>query len=95
MAAKKLECVKVEKKGGISWVWLNRPEKRNAMSPQLHFEMDETLRELETDPETRCVVIAGAGGYFSATRRGARPRRKPPTAGAGNGSTSTTSRPSP
>lgn len=66
MAAKKLECVKVEKKNGITWVMLNRPEKRNAMSPQLHFEMDETLRELETDPETRCVVIAGNGGYFSA-----------------------------
>jgi len=66
MAAKKLTCVKVEKKGGIAWVWLNRPEKRNAMSPQLHFEMDETLRLLETDPATRCVVIAGAGGYFSA-----------------------------
>ena len=66
MAAKKMECVLVEKKNGISWVMLNRPEKRNAMSPQLHFEMDETLRELETDPETRCVVIAGNGGYFSA-----------------------------
>ena len=66
MAAKKMECVIVEKKNGISWVMLNRPEKRNAMSPQLHFEMDETLRVLETDPETRCVVIAGKGGYFSA-----------------------------
>ena len=48
---KRMKCVKVEKKGGISWVWLNRPEKRNAMSPQLHSEMDETLRELETDPD--------------------------------------------
>jgi len=66
MAAKKMECVLVEKKNGITWVMLNRPEKRNAMSPQLHFEMDETLRVLETDPETRCVVIAGNGGYFSA-----------------------------
>lgn len=53
MAAKKLKCVKVEKKGGIAWVWLNRPEKRNAMSPQLHFEMDETLRVLETDRRRR------------------------------------------
>ena len=66
MAAKKMECVIVKKENGISWVLLNRPEKRNAMSPQLHAEMDETLRELETDPETRCVVIAGNGGYFSA-----------------------------
>ena len=66
MAAKKLKCVKVQKKNGISWVMLNRPEKRNAMSPQLHFEMDETLRDLETDPATKVVVISGAGGYFSA-----------------------------
>jgi trans-feruloyl-CoA hydratase/vanillin synthase len=66
MAAKKLQCVKVEKKNGITWVLLDRPEKRNAMSPQLHFEMDETLRDLETDPDTRVVVIAGNGGYFSA-----------------------------
>jgi trans-feruloyl-CoA hydratase/vanillin synthase len=66
MAAKKLECVKVEKENGITWVLLNRPEKRNAMSPQLHFEMDDTLKALETDPETKVVVIAGVGGYFSA-----------------------------
>ena len=66
MADQPLECVKVEKENGITWVLLNRPEKRNAMSPQLHFEMDETLKTLETDPETRVVVIAGVGGVFSA-----------------------------
>ena len=66
MADKKLECVKVEKENGITWVLLDRPEKRNAMSPQLHFEMDETLKSLETDPETKVVVIGGTGGYFSA-----------------------------
>ena len=66
MAAKKLKCIKVQKKNGITWVMLNRPEKRNAMSPQLHLEMDETLRILETDPITKVVVISGAGGYFSA-----------------------------
>jgi trans-feruloyl-CoA hydratase/vanillin synthase len=61
-----LECVKVEKRDGISWVYMNRPEKRNAMSPQLHNEMLQTLEELEVDPDTKCVVIAGAGGNFSA-----------------------------
>jgi feruloyl-CoA hydratase/lyase len=66
MSGKNLQCVKVEKEGGITWVILNRPEKRNAMSPQLHFEMDATLAELETDSETKVVVIAGAGGSFSA-----------------------------
>ena len=61
-----LECVKVEKHNGISWVYLNRPAKKNAMSPKLHLEMDAVLEELETDADTKVVVIAGAGGNFSA-----------------------------
>ena len=61
-----LQCVKLEKHNGISWIYLNRPEKRNAMSPQLHAEMEQTLEELEVDPDTKVVVIAGAGGNFSA-----------------------------
>lgn len=58
--------VRVTKRDGISWVELNRPEKKNAMSPQLHIEMDRTLEFLETDPDTKVVVISGAGGNFSA-----------------------------
>jgi trans-feruloyl-CoA hydratase/vanillin synthase len=60
------QCVKVEKRDGISWVYLNRPEKKNAMSPQLHLDMDAVLEELETDPDTKVVVIAGAGDTFCA-----------------------------
>lgn len=66
MTDQKLECVKVEKENGITWVQLNRPQKRNAMNPRLHYEMDETLRTLETDTETKVVVICGAEGVFSA-----------------------------
>jgi trans-feruloyl-CoA hydratase/vanillin synthase len=62
-----LKYVKIEKNNdGITWVYLNRPEKRNAMSPALHEEMDATLAKLETDPDTKVVVITGAGGNFSA-----------------------------
>jgi len=60
------QCVKVEKRDGMSWVYLNRPEKKNAMSPQLHLDMDAVLEELETDPDTKVVVIAGAGDNFCA-----------------------------
>jgi feruloyl-CoA hydratase/lyase len=62
----RLECVSVEKSDGISWVYLNRPKKKNAMSPQLHREMDAVLEELESDADTKVVVIAGSGGNFSA-----------------------------
>jgi len=64
--AGKLKNVKVTIRKGIAWVMLNRPEKRNAMSPSLHYEMDDTLRDLESDPRVAVVVIGGEGGYFSA-----------------------------
>jgi trans-feruloyl-CoA hydratase/vanillin synthase len=60
------QVVRVEKYNGISTVYLNRPEKKNAMSPALHEQMDRTLEELEQDPDTKVVVIRGAGGNFSA-----------------------------
>ena len=66
MAAGESKYVKVKKADGITWVILNRPEKRNAMSPDLHYEMDATLAELETDPETQVLVLTGAGEAFSA-----------------------------
>jgi trans-feruloyl-CoA hydratase/vanillin synthase len=60
------KTVKIVKQDGISWVYLNRPHKKNAMNPTLHAEMDQTLQELEVDPDTKVVVIAGEGGNFSA-----------------------------
>jgi feruloyl-CoA hydratase/lyase len=60
------EAVKINKHDGISWIYINRPSKKNAMNPQVHIEMDQTLEELEHDPDTKVVVIAGAGGNFSA-----------------------------
>jgi trans-feruloyl-CoA hydratase/vanillin synthase len=66
MTTEKRKFVKVEKHDGIAWTYLNRPEKRNAMSPALHAEMSSLLDELEADPDTKVVVIAGAGGNFSA-----------------------------
>ena len=46
MTTKKYETIKVEKEDGITWVIFNRPDKRNAMSPQLHLDMDDALDDL-------------------------------------------------
>ena len=43
------KTVRVETEEGIGWVILNRPEKRNAMSPTLNSEMREVLKTLELD----------------------------------------------
>ncbi len=68
MAKKKeYSCVIVETDGeGITWIIFNRPEKRNAMNPSLHIEMEKILFELETDEETKVIVITGAGNSWSA-----------------------------
>ena len=50
----------------IAWVTFNRPEKRNAMSPALHFEMEDALMKLETDDACKVIVLTGAGNSFSA-----------------------------
>ena len=63
---KQYQCIKIEKDAGITWLILNRPEKRNAMSPTLHFEMNEALGELALDEETKVLIITGAGEAFSA-----------------------------
>jgi trans-feruloyl-CoA hydratase/vanillin synthase len=58
--------VRVEFEDGIAWVYLNRPDKRNAMSPQLNDEMIEVLDALEGDDRCRVLVLTGAGEAFSA-----------------------------
>lgn len=66
MAEYKYEFVKIRIHDGIAWAMLNRPDKRNAMSPQLHYDMDDALARLETDENVRVVVVSGEGGNFSA-----------------------------
>jgi trans-feruloyl-CoA hydratase/vanillin synthase len=58
--------VLVEFEDGIAWVSLNRPEKRNAMSPDLNAEMLLTLDALEMDERCGVLVLTGAGEAFSA-----------------------------
>jgi trans-feruloyl-CoA hydratase/vanillin synthase len=66
MADYNYENVKVKISDGIAWAMLNRPSKRNAMSPALHYEMDDALAKLEVDNDAKVVVVTGEGGNFSA-----------------------------
>ncbi|MCK2046208.1 p-hydroxycinnamoyl CoA hydratase/lyase [Chromohalobacter moromii] len=60
------QTVKVDVEDGIAWVALNRPDKRNAMSPTLNREMIDVLETLELDQETHVLVLTGEGEAFSA-----------------------------
>jgi len=58
--------VRLEVADGIAWVELNRPEKRNAMSPTLNAEMVDVLETLDADDTCGVLVLTGAGEAFSA-----------------------------
>ncbi len=58
--------VELDQQDGIAWVILNRPEKRNAMSPTLNKDMADVLETLELDPVAKVLVLTGAGESWSA-----------------------------
>jgi trans-feruloyl-CoA hydratase/vanillin synthase len=58
--------VTVEIENAVAIVTLNRPAKRNAMSPALHVEMADVLEKLRYETTSRVVVITGAGESFCA-----------------------------
>jgi trans-feruloyl-CoA hydratase/vanillin synthase len=58
--------VTVEMDGNVAVVMLNRPHKRNAMSPQLHVDMVDTLERLRYDDAAKVLVFTGAGESFCA-----------------------------
>ena len=63
----KWQTVKVDvDPDGIAWVILNRPQKRNAMSPTLNREMAQVLETLELDAGAKVLVLTGAGESWSA-----------------------------
>jgi trans-feruloyl-CoA hydratase/vanillin synthase len=65
-ATKAYETILIDKDKGITTITFNRPDQRNAMSPQLHMDMADAIDDLAVDPETEVLVITGSGKAFSA-----------------------------
>ena len=61
-----MALLRVEKNHGIATVYLNRPEKRNAMSFALLKELVATAKKIEKDRSIRCVILTGEAQVFSA-----------------------------
>ncbi len=55
----------VERDGHVATLWLDRPEKRNAMGPGFWEGLPGVMQELGDDPEVRAVVVAGRGPAFT------------------------------
>jgi enoyl-CoA hydratase/carnithine racemase len=60
------ELVESSRDGHVALLRINRPEARNALSPELMELLAGELERLDPDPEVRCVVIAGSDKVFAA-----------------------------
>ena len=63
---KSYKTIGVEKKEGIAYLTLNRPEVRNAFNQEMIDEIREALRLMDKDEEIRVLIITGAGKAFQA-----------------------------
>lgn len=55
-----------EQQGQVLVMTIDRPQKRNALTPKMLWELAEAYARLEANPELRCGLITGAGGHFTA-----------------------------
>jgi enoyl-CoA hydratase len=64
--AEDLPLVGFSRRGAGGWLTLNRPARRNALTPQLIADLHQGLDACDNDPQIRAVVITGAGDAFCA-----------------------------
>jgi enoyl-CoA hydratase/carnithine racemase len=58
--------VEVTRAGAIATLWLNRPDKRNAVTIDMWRAMTDHCGELAGDPAVRVLVVRGTGDHFCA-----------------------------
>jgi enoyl-CoA hydratase len=61
-----LEVDRVGTDGRVGRITLNRPEKMNALSQELMFDLWEALHDFEADDSIHVIILRGAGRTFSA-----------------------------
>ncbi|HVE95095.1 MAG TPA: crotonase/enoyl-CoA hydratase family protein [Acidimicrobiales bacterium] len=59
------EVLTVERDGSVATLWLDRPEKLNAMGPAFWADLPVLVNELSDDDDVRVVVLAAKGKHFS------------------------------
>src|SRR5437868_5665592 len=60
----KIQSVEVRIQGGIARIFLNRPEKSNALTTEILQALLSCVKSLEGEPQIRVAVIEGRGKAF-------------------------------
>jgi enoyl-CoA hydratase len=66
MAKADFETIQLDRKGPIGILTLNRPDKLNAINPQMKLDIAAALDQVESDDDLRVLVLRGAGRAFCA-----------------------------
>jgi methylglutaconyl-CoA hydratase len=56
--------IRYSKENQIGTITLNRPEKRNALNPELVAQLKGKLKEIKSDNEVKVLIITGEGKSF-------------------------------
>ena len=60
------ENISIERTGAVATLWLDRPEKLNALHRVLWKSIPAAVSSLDEDPDVRVIVLAGRGKAFCA-----------------------------
>lgn len=59
------ENLEVERTAHVGTLWLSRPDKLNAISSDMWTDIPEAVADLDSDDDTRVIVVAGRGSSFT------------------------------
>jgi enoyl-CoA hydratase len=59
------DVLSIETEAHVATLWLDRPEKRNAMGPAFWSDLHLAMAAIGSEPELRAVVVAAKGPHFS------------------------------
>ena len=64
MVVSSYELLKLDRDGNVATITLDRPERLNALSPQLAAEFHTALDEIDAESDIRALILTGAGRGF-------------------------------
>ena len=65
LAGMRYEHLEIERSGAVATIWLNRPEKLNALSADMWADLPRAMAELDAEDSIRAVVLGGRGRSFT------------------------------
>src|SRR5215213_2507882 len=61
-----MDIIQVEQRGTVAWVWLNRPDRLNALDQQMITALHTAFNTFAENDTVRTIVLAGRGRAFCA-----------------------------